>query len=81
MAGLERGDEPHDVIPMLADHVGADAFSEKRRDRGVGGRGLDRDQPPVREVAQSRAEAEAEHGAERKHVIGSATRVGVMLHD
>ena len=34
-----------------------------------------------REVAQPRAEAEAEHGAERKHMIGGAARVGILFYD
>jgi hypothetical protein len=42
---------------------------------------LDWDQAAIGKVAQSGAEAEAEHGAEREHMVGRAAGVGKMFRN
>lgn len=81
MAGLQRCDKTDHFIPMLANDIGANSFSQKRGNARIGRRKIDRDKPPIREVPQSGTEAEPEHGAERKHVVSRTAGVGVVLRD
>lgn len=81
MAGLQRCDETDHFIPMLANDVGSNSFSQKRGNARIGRRKIDRDKPAIREVPQPGAQAESEHGTEREHMVGRAAGVGVVLRD
>ena len=81
MAGMKRGGEAQDILPMRADDVGLDTLAEQGLEARIGGRVRDRDEPPIGEVAQARVEAEAEKRAKREDMIGRPTRVGVVLLD
>ena len=80
-AGLQRGDEAQDLVPVLADDVCPDAAPEQRLQILVGGGGLDAGELAIGEVAQPRAEPKAQHGAQDEHVVRGAAGVGVMRAD
>lgn len=78
---LQRGDEAQDLGPMFADRVGLHALAEKRPDCRIGCHGAEGCQTPVGKIPQARAEAESQHRAEREHMVGRATRIGIMFAD
>lgn len=61
--------------------ISAATFAEKRRDRLIGGGMFNWDQPAIGKVAQSGTEAEAEHGAEREHMVSRAAGIGKMFRN
>ena len=64
---------------MLADDIGSDPPAEQRLQQiAIECRRFDAGQPSIGEVAQPRAEAEAEHAAEDEHMIRCAARVGIV---
>ena len=66
---------------MLADDIGLDPAANQRGQILVGGGRLDGGELAVGQVAQPRAEPEAQHGAENEHMVRGAAGVGVMRPD
>ncbi len=69
------------LVPVLANDIGLDPPAQERLQILVGRRRLDAGELAIGEVAQPRAEAEAEHGAEDEHVIRGAAGIDVMRVD
>src|SRR3546814_7643344 len=55
--------------------------TRRSSDLRIGRNGRDRRKPPVRKVAQARAEAKSQHRAQGEDMIGRSAGVGVMLDD
>ena len=81
MAGLDRPNEAQHIVPLFTDDVGADTLAQQRGNGRIGRDRRDRRKPPVGEVAQARAKAKSQHGAQGEDMIGRPAGVGVVLDD